>query len=69
MAEERQSPAANGVKHEDAAEERPVAELLSHWRVACSSWLQRARLLLDRGNAKVCTVLHRQTLFQAFSCC
>jgi len=57
VAEEAATPKpspAKGVQQEglDAAS-RPAEELLSEWRVACSSWLQRARLLLERGGAKV----------------
>lgn len=54
VAEEQQSPKSDGVKQEeDTNDKRPVQELVADWRVACSSWLQRARLLLERGNAKV----------------
>lgn len=54
MAEEWKPPLANGVKLTAPQAQRPLDELLTSWRVACGSWLQRAQLLLGRGHAKVC---------------
>lgn len=57
MAEEAASPKpqlADGIQGDGSeAADRPTGELVSEWRVACSSWLQRSRLLLERGGAKV----------------
>ena len=53
VADNSESVAANSVEQKGDAANRPVQELVSGWGTACSSWLQRARLLLDRGSAKV----------------
>jgi hypothetical protein len=62
VTEEWKPPLANGAEHAASQAQRPLDELLTSWRVACGSWLQRAQLLLGRGHAKVCILEETRAL-------